>query len=83
MSVRIEPLDAFKLKMSGHIETVMPLSTRAVSYDFAVAFSDGTLLGGCYDFACRVPLLGRDQGRQHDQNRPSGWRRSRRIEREN
>ena len=40
MSVRIEPQDGFKLKLSGDIETVISLSTRAVSNDFAVAFSD-------------------------------------------
>ena len=60
MSVRIEPQDGFKLKLSGDIETVISLSTRAVSNDFAVAFSDGTLLRGSYDFAleeCRFSVL--------------------------
>jgi len=60
MSVRIEPQDGFKLKLSGDIETVISLSKRAVCDDFAIAFSDGTLLRGSYDFAledCRFAVV--------------------------
>jgi len=59
MSVRIEPQAGFQLKLSGDIETAISLSARAVSDDFVVAFSDGTLLRGSYDFAleeCRFAV---------------------------
>ena len=60
MSVRIAPQEGFKLKLTGDIETVISLSTRSVCDDFAVAFSEGTLLRGSYDFTleeCRFAIV--------------------------
>jgi len=49
MPTRIAPADGARLQLTGDVETVIPLSSRALREGFAVAVSDGTLLRGSYD----------------------------------
>lgn len=59
MAIRIEPLDGARLRLSGDVETVIPLSPRALREGFAIAVSDGTLVRGSYDTAlqeCRFAV---------------------------
>ena len=76
MGVRIEAADGAKLKLSGDVEMVIDLPLRAVREGFALAFSDGTLVRGDYDFgaqSCAFEVaiegaaaisIGRDNGRE-------------------
>ena len=49
MPITIQPSDTGRLRLSGDVETVIFLSSRALREGFAVAISDGTLLRGHYD----------------------------------
>ncbi|WP_169746348.1 hypothetical protein [Sphingomonas changbaiensis] len=53
MGVRIEAADGAKLKLSGDVEVTIELPLRAVREGFALAFSDGTLVRGDYDFGAQ------------------------------
>jgi hypothetical protein len=53
MGVRIEAADGAKLKLSGDVEAIVDLPLRAVREGFALAFSDGTLVRGDYDFGAQ------------------------------
>jgi hypothetical protein len=44
MSIRIEPLENGRLKLSGDVEDEIYLSARALDQGFAIAISDGTLV---------------------------------------
>ena len=76
MGMRIEAAGGGKLKLSGDVETVIDLPLRAVREGFVLAFSDGTLVRGDYDFgaqscAFQVAIegaaaisIGRENGRE-------------------
>ena len=49
MSIRIEPLENGRLKLSGDVEDEICLSARALDEGFAIAISDGTLVQGRFD----------------------------------
>jgi len=49
MSIRIEPLENGRLKLSGDVEDEICLSARAIDEGFAIAISDGTLVQGRFD----------------------------------
>ena len=49
MPITIQPADAARVHVSGDVETVIALSSRALREGFAVSVSDGTLLRGHYD----------------------------------
>ena len=49
MSIRIEPLENGRLKLSGDVEDEICLSARVLDEGFAIAFSDGTLVQGRFD----------------------------------
>lgn len=49
MPIAIQPSETARLHLSGDVETVIVLSSRAIREGFAVAVSDGTLLRGHYD----------------------------------
>lgn len=49
MSIKIEPLENGRLKLSGDVEDEICLSARALDEGFAIAISDGTLVQGRFD----------------------------------
>ncbi|RIV80490.1 hypothetical protein D2V17_19455 [Aurantiacibacter xanthus] len=53
MSITIQPNDTAGLQLSGDVETVIGLPSRALREGFAVAVSDGTLLRGTFDSKIR------------------------------
>lgn len=59
MAVRIEASEGAKLKLSGDIERVVGLPLRAVREGFTLAFSDGSLVSGDFDYgsqSCRFQV---------------------------
>ncbi|HEY8604831.1 hypothetical protein [Tsuneonella suprasediminis] len=49
MPITFQLKDTAGLRLSGDVETVIALSSRALREGFAVAVSDGTLLRGTFD----------------------------------
>ena len=49
MPITIQPNDTAGLQLSGDVETVIALPSRALREGFVAAVSDGTLLRGHYD----------------------------------
>lgn len=59
MGLRIEATDDNRLQLTGDIETLLGVPARGIAEGFSLAFSDGTLVRGCWipgQTACRFAI---------------------------
>jgi hypothetical protein len=59
VGVQIEAIDGHQLRLTGDVETLLDLPTRAKTEGFSLAISDGSLIRGGYDASsdcCRFSI---------------------------